>query len=114
MKRTREKKFSPVNSDRLSHVQQPTTALCGTDQVSRCRLMPNCELIFCYMSGSKGKTQLGCWLTHRNTTIQKKTETRLENTKRKTSEKEAERAEAENTRRKELWEQLNLSQWHRT
>ncbi len=65
MKRTREKICSPVNSDRLSHVQQPTTALCGTDQVSRCRLMSNCELIFCYMSGSKGKTHLGCWLTHR-------------------------------------------------
>jgi hypothetical protein len=82
MKRTREI-CSQVNSDRLSHVQQPTTALCGTDQVSRCRLMSNCELIFCYMSGSKGKTHLGCWLTHRNTTIQKKTETRLENTKKK-------------------------------
>jgi hypothetical protein len=97
--KTREKLCSPVNSDRLSHVQQPTTALCGTDQVSRCRLMSNCELIFCYMSGSKGKTHLGCWLTHRNRTIQKKTETRLENTERKTSQKEA---EAENTRRKEL------------
>jgi hypothetical protein len=35
------------------------------------------------MSGSKGKTHLGCWLTHRNTTIQKKTETRLETQKEK-------------------------------